>query len=93
MIYLQRDEKHKEKAKKCKQCDFASEQAGTLKTHMKTHSGDKSHKCNQCEYSSFYANYLKKHLRRHRKTIQMRPVPLHVFPERPSNDPHENTQW
>ena len=32
------------------QCDFASEQAGTLKKHMKTHSGDKSHKYNQCEY-------------------------------------------
>ena len=30
-----------EKAFKCNQCDFASVQAGNLRTHLKTHSGEK----------------------------------------------------
>ena len=29
------------KVKKCNQCDFASVQAGDLRTHLKTHSGEK----------------------------------------------------
>ena len=29
------------KSNKCNQCDFASAQAGHLKRHLKTHSGEK----------------------------------------------------
>ena len=29
-----------EKSNKCKQCDYASSQAGDLRTHLKTHSGE-----------------------------------------------------
>ena len=30
-----------EKSNKCKQCDYASSQAGDLRTHLKTHNGEK----------------------------------------------------
>ena len=37
---------------KCNQCDYASSQAGNLRIHLKTHSGEKSNICNQCDYAS-----------------------------------------
>ena len=53
------------KTHKCYQCDYASSQAGNLKTHLKTHSGEKTNKCNQCDFASVQASSLKKHLRTH----------------------------
>ena len=35
-----------EKSNKCNQCDFVSFQAGNLRRHLKTHSGEKLIKCN-----------------------------------------------
>ena len=32
------------KSNKCKQCDYASSQAGNLRRHLKKHSGEKSNK-------------------------------------------------
>ena len=43
---------NKEKAKKCKQCNFSSDSSSNLRRHLKTHSGEKSNKCNQCDYAS-----------------------------------------
>ena len=54
-----------EKSNKCNQCDFASAQAGTLRTHLKTHSGEKSNKCNQCDFASSQAGHLRGHLKMH----------------------------
>ena len=34
-----------DKSNKCNQCDFASIQAGNLRRHLKTHSGEKTNKC------------------------------------------------
>ena len=31
---------------------------GNLRTHLKTHSGEKSNKCNQCDYASSQAYHL-----------------------------------
>ena len=50
------------KSHKCNQCDFATSQAGNLKTHLKTHSGEKANKCNQCNYASSQAGNMKTHL-------------------------------
>ena len=47
-----------EKLNKCSQCNYASSQAGNLRTHLKTHSGERSYKCNQCDYESSQANNL-----------------------------------
>ena len=54
---------HKGKSNKCNLCDYASSNAGHLRTHLKTHSGEKSNKCNQYDYASFYASALKDHLK------------------------------
>ena len=53
------------KLSKCNQCNYASNHAGNLRTHLKMHIGEKSNKCNQCDYASSYANHLKIHLKIH----------------------------
>ena len=53
------------KSYKCNQCDFASSQAGDLRRHLKTHSGEESNKCNQCDYASSQAGDLRTHLKTH----------------------------
>ena len=53
------------KSNKCNQCDFASSQAGDLRKHLKTHSGEKANKCNQCNYASAEASDLRRHLKTH----------------------------
>ena len=53
------------KSNKCNQCDFAASRAGALRSHMKTHSGEKSNKCNQCDYASSQAGDLRRHLKTH----------------------------
>ena len=54
-----------EKSKKCKQCDYASSQAGDLRRHLKTQSGEKSNKCNQCDYAFSQAGHLRQHMKTH----------------------------
>ena len=39
-----------------------------LRSHLKTHSGEKSHKCNQCDYTSCDASNYRKHLKKHSQT-------------------------
>ena len=55
----------REKSHKCSLCDFASSQAGHLRTHMKTHTGEKSNKCNRCDYASSNASDSVKYLKTH----------------------------
>ena len=53
------------KSNKCNQCDYASSQAGDLRRHLKTHSGEKSQKCNQCDYATYHTGHLKTHIKTH----------------------------
>ena len=50
---------NKTKADKCNQCSFASAWPGSLKEHLKIHSGEKIYKCNQCDHASAKAGNLK----------------------------------
>ena len=45
----------------CNQCDYASSQAINLRTHVKTHSGEKSNKCDQCDFACWLRTHLKTH--------------------------------
>ena len=54
---------------KCDICDYASLRAGNLRTHLKTHSGEKTYKCNICDYASLDADAFEK--TRRRKKLQM----------------------
>ena len=54
-----------EMSNKCNLCDYASAEAGSLRTHLNTHSGEKSNKCNQCDYASSHAGNLRQHLKTH----------------------------
>ena len=55
---------------KCNQCDYASDSASSVKSHLKIHTGDKSHKCNQCDYASYQASVLRTHLKIHAGEIE-----------------------
>ncbi|GBP71352.1 Zinc finger protein 431 [Eumeta japonica] len=37
---------------KCEQCEYSTSHRGSLKTHVRTHTGAKPYKCDQCEYSA-----------------------------------------
>ena len=55
-----------ENSNKCNQCDFASSEAGHLRTHLKTHIiGENSNKCNQCDFASTQGGDLRRHLKTH----------------------------
>ena len=53
------------KPNRCNQCGYASIQAGNLRRHLKTHSGDRSNKCNQFDFVSIQAGDLGNHLKTH----------------------------
>ena len=55
----------REKSNKCNLCDYATSNAGHLRTHLKMHSGEKTNKCNQCDYASSRASDLRTHLKTH----------------------------
>ena len=57
------------KSNKCNQCDFPSSQAGDLRKHLKTHSGETPNKCNHCDYASSRAGDLRRHLTMHNEKI------------------------
>ena len=50
---------------KCNQCGFVSTKAGSLRKHLKTHSGQKSYKCNQCDFAASQAGSLRRHMKTH----------------------------
>ena len=64
-VILKKTTENVTKSNKCTQCDFASSEVGSLRTHVKTHTGERSNKCNQCDYASSKASNSRTHLKMH----------------------------
>ena len=56
---------HWRRSQQCNSCDFISPQAGSLRTHLTTHSGENPNKCIHCDFTSIVGGNLKKHLTVH----------------------------
>ena len=50
---------------KCNQCNYMSSYKGNLRTHLKTHGGEKTNKCNLCDSAFSRADNLRRHLEIH----------------------------
>lgn len=50
---------------KCEECGKTTSTKGSLKTHMKIHTGAKDYACNLCEKRFFSKTYLTVHIRTH----------------------------
>ena len=55
----------RDQGKSSNKCEYTSSHTGNLRTHLKTHSGEKSNKCNQCDYVSSQAGHFRTHLKTH----------------------------
>ena len=66
----------------CNQCDFASSWADALRTHLKTHSGEKSNKCNQCDFAYSDPSSLWRHLKTHNGESQTNATNVIMHPFR-----------
>ena len=51
---------------------YASSQTSYLRTHLKTHNGEKSNKCNQCDFAFFQSSNLRTHLKIHSALCSLR---------------------
>ena len=56
----------REKRYQCVSCDYSCTQAGDLKKHSYTHTGEKPYQCGSCDYSCTTASGLKRHMVRHK---------------------------
>ena len=68
------------KLNKCKQCNYASSRADTLRTHVKKHGAEKvKNKCNLWDYETFRNGNLRVHLKTHggERKINAASVTLH----------------
>ena len=80
---------------KCNICDYASLRAGNLRTHLKTHSGEKAYKCSQCDFATVHAHNLRTHLKTHsgEKSYKMQPLRLCICSCIHFDGTFENSLW
>ena len=81
---------------KCNQCEYiTSFRRGSLRGHLKTHSGEKLNKCKQCDYASTQANTLRAHVNTHsgEKSNKLQPMYVCILLYKCFYDTFEKTQW
>ena len=58
------------KSNKCSQCDFACSDESALRTHLKTHDGEKLKLFNQCDLASSQASNLRTRENAHWRKVE-----------------------
>ncbi|XP_037794030.1 zinc finger X-chromosomal protein-like [Penaeus monodon] len=62
----------------CPICGRSVSRSDHLKTHLRTHTGEKPYICHSCPYRSSDSSNLQKHVKKHHQPAPLQPQTSHV---------------